>query len=320
MRYSRTRNLSSLVGLALVMAWAGLASAAPPVPPSPPENTAPGSRPSVCENLSTQSLQGYKVPGRKPGSQVPWELFLGNASHRLIAYIYVTRYPTNNVYSNNTNIKTILEDTGLGDWSLLSENERAMRPDITDTGALYLFEIKPHHEKGLQEGLQKLQTYLLALNRTIMTPGNRFSGGKNFEGEILIQFAQGQYIWRLEWCTTTPGITQYRWTRSHERFDSSAAAYQSNQWVEISEQELKWHGGWVAQVVEGIVERRERIATLSGAIGIAIDIIGHVAMSVISSSTSGERGTAQPGEKILSFPSKPSPTAPPVQLPKASGM
>lgn len=36
----------------------------------------------------------------------------------------------------------------------------------------------------------------------------------NFKGEILIRFAQGQYIWRLEWKTTEPGVVQYRWTRS----------------------------------------------------------------------------------------------------------
>lgn len=319
MRASRARALARLLGLVLVTLFAGLASAAPP-PPSPPGNTASGSRPSVCEKLSAQALQGYKVPGRKPGSQVPWEFFLGNASHRLIAYIYGTRYPTNTVYFNSATIKSILEDTGFGDWSLLSEHERTMRPDITDADALYLFEIKPYHEKGLQEGLQKLQTYLLAMNRTITAPARRFSGGKGFEGEVLIHFAQGQYIWRLEWCTTTPGVTQYRWTHSKERFESNAAAYQADQWVEISEQELKQYGGWVAQAVEGMVDRRERVATLSGAIGVAIDIVGQVAMIVISSAKSGEHGTSQPGGKVLPFPPKLSPTTPPARLPKASGM
>jgi hypothetical protein len=153
-----------------------------------------------------------------------------------------------------------------------------------------------------------------------MTLTNRFSGGKNFEGEVLIHFAQGQHIWRLEWCTTTPGVTQYRWTRSQERFDSNAAAYQAKQWAEVSEQELKQYGGWVAQAVEEGVDRRERLATISGAIGVAIDIVGTVAMIVISTATSGERSTTQQGGRVLPFPSKPSPTAPPVQLPKASGM
>ncbi|HYO57119.1 hypothetical protein [Archangium sp.] len=307
------------MGLALVTALAGLASAEPPVPQPPPDNTAPGSRPPVCENLTTQALQGYKVPGRKPDSQVPWELFLGNASHRLIAYIYGTRYPTRIVYYNNYNIKRILRDRGIGDWSLLSENEREMRPDITDISARAIFEIKPYTEKGLQDGSQEVQTYLLVLNRTVL-PTDRFAAGEGFEGETLIQFAQGQYIWRLEWCTTTPGVTQYRWTRSHERFDSNAAAYKAAQWVEITEQELKQYGGWVAQAIEGMVDRRERLATLSGVIGVAIDVVGEVAMTVISTAMSGERGAAQSGGKVLPFPSKSPTTTPPVQLPKASGM
>ncbi len=33
------------------------------------------------------SVQGYNVPGRNPNSQMPWEFFLGNAAHRLIAYL-----------------------------------------------------------------------------------------------------------------------------------------------------------------------------------------------------------------------------------------
>jgi len=309
------RRLSRLVGLVLVTLFAGLASA-DPTPPSPPGNTASGSRPSVCESLSEQTLQGYKVPGRKPDSQLPWELFLGNASHRLIAYIYRTRYPTNRVYFNTDSIKSIVEDSGFGNWSLLTEKDRRLRPDITDVSSLEVFEIKPSSEKGLEEGVRDVQTYLLALNRTALSI-DRFSAGKWFEGETLIQFARGQYIWRLEWCTNTPGVTQYRWSRSRERFESSTAAYQASQWVDISEQELKQYGGWVAQAIEGMVDRRERLATLSGAIGGAIDVLGEVAIVVISTAMSGERSTVQPKARVLPFPAQPSH---PVQLPKASGM
>jgi len=302
------RDMSRLVGLVLVTSLAGLASAEPS-----------GSRPSVCERLSNQALQGYKVPGRKPDSQVRFEFFLGNASHRLIAYIYGTRYPTNTVYYNITSIRRILRLERLGDLTLLSEDESELRPDITDATAFEVFEIKPQGERGLKEGTREIQTYLLALNRTVLPP-HRFLAGKGFEGDILIQFAQGQFIWRLEWCTNTPGVTQYRWTRSQERFDSSAAAYQVDEWVEISEQELKQYGGWVAQVVEGMVDRRERLATLSGAIGVAIDVVGEVAIVVISTVMSGERGTAQPAGKVLPFPLKTPPGSHPAQLPKASGM
>lgn len=278
-----------------------------------------GNRPSVCGNFTPEGLQGYQVPGRKPDSQMPWELFLGNAAHRLIAYIYGTRYPTNVAFYNKETIKLILDRAGIGDSSLLPENERDMRPDITDASTREVFEIKPHNERGLQEGTRQLQTYVLVLNRTL-TPGNEFSGGKKFEGEVLIQFAQGQHIWRLEWCTTRPGVTQYRWSRSQERLDSNAVAYQVGQWVEISERELKQYGGWVAQAIEGMVDRRERLASLREAIGTAIKIAGGVALVVVSAGMSGERGAVRPEGKLLPFPSKPLPTVPQVQLPKASGM
>jgi hypothetical protein len=289
------------MALVLITAAAGLAHAEPPVP-----------RP-------TQTLQGCKVPGRKSGSLIPWELFLGNASHRLIAYIYGTRYPANKVYYNKDTIKNILRERGIGDWSLLPKHERELRPDITDTTTQEVFEIKPQGEKGLRDGIQEVQTYLSALNRTA-TLADRFSAGKGFDGETLIQFAQGQYIWRLEWCTTTPGVTQYHWTRSQERLDSNSAAYQAEQWVEISEQELKQYGGWVAQAVEGMLDRRERLATLSGAVGVAIDIVGEVAMIAISTALPAERGTSQAGGKVIPFPSKPLSASPPIQLPAASGM
>lgn len=151
------RRLSRLVGLVLVTLLPGLAAAEPPAPQSPPGSTASGSRPSVCDNLSAQPLQGYKVPGRKPDSQLPWELFLGNASHRLIAYIYGTRYPTNVVYYNNYNIKRILREQRLGDWSLLSESERDMRPDITDVSAREVFEIKSYNEKDSMRAARKFK-------------------------------------------------------------------------------------------------------------------------------------------------------------------
>lgn len=318
-RWTDGRDLGRLVGLVLVTALAGLASAEPSAPVPPTNGTPPGSRPSICERLSAQALQGYKVPGRKPDSQVPYGLFLGNASHVLMAYSYGTSHPTNRVYYNSRSIRRILQDEGIGDWSRLTETEREMRPDITDASTQEVFEIKPYHEKGLEEGIREVQTYLLALNRTVL-PKDTFSAGRKFEGELLIQFAQGQYIWHLEWCTTTAGVTQYRWTRSQERFDSCTAAYQADQWVEISEQELKKYGGWVAQAVEGMVDRRERLATLSGAIGVAIDVVGEVAMIVISTAMFSERGAAQPEGTVIPFPSKPSTGTPSIPLPKASGM
>ncbi|HYH96817.1 hypothetical protein, partial [Hyalangium sp.] len=189
-------------------------------------------------------MQGYNVPGRNPSSQAPWEFFLGNAAHRLIAYMYGVNHPGNRVFYNTKRIIDILAETEIGDTSRLLAGERNLRPDITDVTdmtAKDVFEIKPWNAQGLQEGRQELRVYLAALNRAV-APGLLFTGGTNFHGQILIRFAQGQYIWRLEWQTTEPGVTQYRWTRSQQRFASERAAYEAGQWVDLTVEEMRQYG------------------------------------------------------------------------------
>lgn len=155
-----------------------------------------------------------------------------------------------------------------------------------------------------------------------------FSGGTDFQGEILIRFARGQYIWRLEWQTPEPGVVPYRWTRSQQRFETEAAAYDAGQWVELTEEELRQYGGWVGRVLEEMVSRRERLATVSGAVGIVIDGIGEAATGFFSAAVLGQMeagsGTQQPpiqgGGKVIPFPARPPPTAPPARMPAAGGM
>jgi hypothetical protein len=192
---------------------------------------------------------------------MPWELFMGNASHRLISYMYDVRNPANRTF----------------------------------------------------------HIYLAALNRAVQ-PNRRFSGGTGFHGEILVKFAQGSYIWRLEWRTTAPGVTQYQWTRSREPFDTALAAHEAAQWVEISEQELKQYGGWVAQAVEGMVDRRERLATIREAVGAAIHMMGGFAVLLISSTQPANSPSGSAGGKVLPFPKRPLPVETPARLPAASGM
>ncbi len=216
-----------------------------------------------------------------------------------------------------------------GTLTLLTREGRPVGQDampfqvFMDLTMLSVFEIKPCHERGLQEGLQQVSEYLATLNR-VSTPPTRFSGGKDFQGEILVQFARGVHIWRLEWRTTTPGVTLYRWTRSRERFDSAAAAYQARQWIEISGEELKQYGGWVGQAAEDMVERREQLASISGTLGVAIDFIGAAAVLILSSVPSPSAGPStqappSPGGKVLPFPGKSPPSATPVR-PAAAGM
>ncbi|WP_224250291.1 hypothetical protein [Hyalangium gracile] len=294
-------------------------------PASPRILLASSDSPETSGHATGQSAQGYNVPGRNLDSQAPWEFFLGNAAHRLIAYMYGVNHPGNQAIYNSKSIFEILQTTGIGDPSRLPPQERNLRPDITDITTLYLFEIKPWNDRGLQEGRQELQLYLAALNRA-MAPAASFMGGTDFDGSILIRFAQGQYIWRLEWQTTVPGVVQYRWTRSQQRFASAAAASEAAQWVNLTEQEMRQYGGWVGQAVEGMVTRREQLAAFSSALGVVIDVIGNGAVSFFSGAILGRMGTgsgaqrppSHGGGQVLPFPTRPPPSAPPAQLPAAA--
>ncbi|QRN97949.1 hypothetical protein JRI60_02380 [Archangium violaceum] len=236
-------------------------------------------------------------------------------------------HPRSEAFYNKETLFGILAKAALGEPALLLPNERNLRPDITDITVWVVFEIKPSGEQGLQEGRQDVRTYLAALNR-VVAPEMSFSGGTDFRGQILIRFAQGQYIWRLEWQTTEPGVVQYRWNRSQQRFESEAAAYQAGQWVELTVQEMQQYGGWVGQAVEGMVTRREQLATFSGSVGLVIHVIGDVATAVFSSVTFGGMGSGsgarqpptQGGGQVIPFPARPPPTAPPAKMPAAAGM
>ncbi|MFY0525492.1 hypothetical protein ACN28I_20890 [Archangium gephyra] len=252
---------------------------------------------------------------------------MGNASHRLIAYMYGVNHPRSRAYYNNKPLKTIIEESGLGDTSRLLPDEALIRPDIADVSQRRLFEIKPWNEQALREGREEARRYLAALNRTILDD-KRFMGGTDFHGEALIRFAGGQYIWRLEWKTSEPGVVQYRWTRSQKPFDSEAAAYKAAQWVELTVEELRQYGGWVERAVEGMLNRREKLATISGTVGMVIDLIGGVATTVLwgsiwgqmSSGAGAQQPPSQGGGQVIPFPARPAPIEPPAQVPAAAGM
>ncbi|WNG34281.1 hypothetical protein F0U61_12050 [Archangium violaceum] len=228
---------------------------------------------------------------------------------------------------NTKSIKFIIDDTEIGDASLLLPNERELRPDITDFTLRSLFEIKPWDELALQEGREEARKYLAALNRAILS-GRRFTGGTDFQGEILVRFEGGQYIWRLEWRNPESGVVQYKWTRSQQRFESQAAADKAGQWVELTESELRQYGGWVSQAVDGMVSSREKLATISGTVGMVIDLVGGVATTVLWGSIMGQMGAGtgarqpptQGGGQVIPFPARPPPAAPPAQAPVAAGM
>jgi hypothetical protein len=286
-----------------------------------------GDGPTTGGDPSGPVVRGFKVPGRSPGSEAPYELFLGNAAHRLIAYMYKVNHPEREVYCNSETLKAIVENIRVGDPSRLLPEERNLRPDITDVTDMSVFEIKPLNDQGLKDGRREVLFYLSLLNRAL-APEAIFSGGTDFQGETLIRFAQGHYIWRLEWKTTEPGVLQYKWTRSQQRFDAEAAAYEDGQWVELTEEEMRQYGGWVGQAVDGMVSRRERLATFSGAVGIVIEVVGTVATGFFSGAIFSRMGSGagaqqpptQGGGKVIPFPTRPAPTTSPARVPAAGGM
>jgi hypothetical protein len=239
--------------------------------------------------------------------------------------MYGVNHPRNQAFYNSRTIAEIVEKEGLGDPSRLLPHERNLRPDITDLTVLQVFEIKPWNDQGLLEGRQELPVYLSVLNRAV-APELLFTGGIGFQGQILVRFAQGQHIWRLEWQTTEPGITQYRWARSQQRFASEQAAYDAGQWVGLTVEEMRQYGGWVGQAVEGMVTRREQLATARGAVGIVITIIGETAKGVFTGAILGRMlpgsGASQPpvqgGGQVIPLPPRPPVSAPPVQIPAAA--
>jgi hypothetical protein len=80
--------------------------------------------------------------------------------------------------------------------------------------------------------------------------------------------------------------------------------------------------------VEGMVTRRERLTAVSGAVGIAIDIIGETAKGIFTGAILGRMnsgsGVQQPptqgGGKVIPFPTRPVPAAQPPPVPQAVGM
>ncbi|HYO56280.1 hypothetical protein [Archangium sp.] len=210
----------------------------------------------LCGEPDSKTTPVYKAPGRKTGSKEPWAFFLGNAAHEAIAHVYGVYYPGNTVYYNRVGIRDIVKQERIGDGSRLQENEREIRPDITDISDRVLFEVKPDNEEGLQEGREKVQQYLAALNRTIVS-GERFVGGTGFQGAILLQFERGLHVWQLEWHTAEPGVTLYRWKRSQGRYDTPKDAYMAKQWEELPKEEMEWYKPMAEQVIERVASGQE---------------------------------------------------------------
>ncbi len=157
-----------------------------------------------------------KVPGRPVDSREPWGAFLGRTAHFVIGKQYIAQHPGSPVFLGNVDLTTLMRNGALGDPERLPTFVRRLRPDITDTRALVLFEIKPDHEHGQKEGREQAGRYLAALNAAVNSD-KKLSGGTGFEGALFLEFENGGVLWQLSWRTPEPGVTLYRWSRRREK-------------------------------------------------------------------------------------------------------
>ena len=183
-RGNRRRSHWSLAGFVLVLLTALAAQAQPP---------------------------SFTLPGRKPDSNEPWGAFLGRSAHFVIGQQYSVQYSKSVVFLDTVDLSTIMRRGELGDPERLSEFVRLLRPDITDTTLLVLFEVKPDTPQGLREGRKQAGNYLEALNEAV-EPDKKLSGGTGFDGSLFLDFEQGGALWRLTWRTPEPGVVLYRWS------------------------------------------------------------------------------------------------------------
>jgi len=242
-RATRTRSTWRLVGFLLVLGVALVAHAEPP---------------------------SAKLPGRKPDTKEPWGAFLGRAAHEAIGRQYRVQHPTHAVFLDTVNLSTIVEEGRLGDPERLSKFVRRLRPDITDTRALVLFEIKPDNEDGRKEGRAQAGRYLAALNAAV-EPHKQLSGGTGFDGSLFIEFENGGALWQLSWRTPEPGVTLYRWSYRRKQPNASWKERAAQKEEALPWEEIEQRGGWAEQALRAAYERGDWPSGFQGQVYLPVD-------------------------------------------------
>ena len=107
---SRSRAVRCWAALLLAWVLAGCATVPGALPASAPPRflLAASDGPTLGGEPTGPVVRGYTVPGRNPDSRMPWEFFLGNAAHRLIAHMYKVNHPDNRVHYNTDTIDKIV--------------------------------------------------------------------------------------------------------------------------------------------------------------------------------------------------------------------
>ncbi|WP_375766439.1 hypothetical protein NR798_32775 [Archangium gephyra] len=240
---ARTRSTLGLVGFLLVLVAALGAQAQPP---------------------------SSKLPGRKPDSREPWGAFLGKAAHEVIGREYSVQHPTNVVFFDTVDLYGIVGKGKLGNPKRLPELVKRLRPDITDTVALVLFEIKPDDEESRREGRKQAGRYLAALNE-VAEPDKKLTGGTGFEGTVFLEFENGGALWKLSWRTPEPGVTLYRWSYRRKKPGASWEERVAQKEEELPREEVEQRGELAGQALRAAYEGGEHPKGFQGQVYLPAD-------------------------------------------------
>ncbi|HYO53040.1 hypothetical protein [Archangium sp.] len=211
-----------------------------------------------------------KLPGRRPDSKEPWGAFLGRAAHDTIGMEYSVQHPTNVVFLNSASLADIVRDGKLGDPKRLAELVRLLRPDITDTTDLFLFEIKPDNEESRREGRDQVGRYLEALNEAVESD-KKLVGGTGFEGALFLEFENGGALWKLSWRTPEPGVILYRWSYRRKKPNASWKERAAQKEEELPWEEIAQRGELAEQAIRAAHEGGERPKGFEGQVYLPVD-------------------------------------------------
>ncbi len=197
------------------------------------------------------------LPGRPPDSKEPWSAFLGKAAHVAIGRAYSVQHPFNAVFLNTVDLYGIVARGKLGDPERLPGFVRRLRPDITDTDALVLFELKPDNEESREKGRAEAGRYLAALNE-VAKPDKKLTGGTGFEGSLFLEFENGGALWQLSWRTPEPGVTLYRWSYRRKKPGASWKERAAQKAEELPWEEIEQRGELVEQAIRAAYDGGDR--------------------------------------------------------------
>ncbi|MCY1078260.1 hypothetical protein [Archangium lansingense] len=211
-----------------------------------------------------------KLPGRKPDSKEPWGAFLGKAAHFAIGRAYRVQHPSRVVFLDTVDLYRIVEKGKLGDPERLPELVRLLRPDITDTYALVLFELKPDNEESRGEGREQAGRYLAALNKAV-EPDKKLVGGTGFEGSLFLEFENGGALWQLSWRTPEPGVTLYRWSYRRKKPHASWKERAAQKEEELPREEIEQRGELAEQAIRAAYDGGEWPKGFQGQVYLPVD-------------------------------------------------